>query len=149
MRGPTRLNASLDHTYVDNALFPTYNPDCVEIGPPIGRSDHRTVFVSGDNANKSRSVRRHVVHDFIESHIVAFEKHFLTGDLHVFYSETDIDKKCDIFYRIMSDAMTEIPTRVVLLTDRDVPWMTPFLKNLIDQRWQAYTEARTGPTTMF
>ena len=34
--------------------------------------------------------------------------------------------------------MAEIPRKVVLLSDLDVPWMTPFLKHLIDQRWHAY-----------
>lgn len=136
--GATRLNACLDHIYVDRELLLCYDKDLVEIGPPIGNSDHKSVFVPCGKVKRLHTMRQHHVYDFRESHVVAFEKRFLGCELEKFYAEGDIDVKCSMFYEFMHTALEEIPTRVVSLSDLDVPWMTPFLKYLIDRRWDAY-----------
>lgn len=53
--GPTRFNACLDHIYVDKELLPKYNKDLVEIGPPIGSSDHKSVFIPSGNVRRKHS----------------------------------------------------------------------------------------------
>ena len=83
-----------------------------------------------------------MVYDFRESHIIAFEKRFLSLDLQGFYSEVDLDAKCNMFYKFIDAALTAIPKQEVFLTDSDVPWMTPFLKLLINERWKAYRSRR-------
>ena len=139
VRCPTRLSANLDHIYIDKSLLDKYNSDKVEVGPPIGKSDHRSIFVHCETIYKKRSIRRHVVYDLRESHVLAFEKHFAgCRIMEALYQEDDLDGKCDIFYKFMYESLSKIPRRTVFLTESDVPWMTPFLKYLIDQRWQAY-----------
>jgi hypothetical protein len=76
--------------------------------------------------------------DLRESHVLAFEKRFLSNDLESFYSCENIDEKCNMFYDFMHDAMSVIPQTMILITNSDAPWMTPFIKFLIDNRWKAY-----------
>ena len=47
--------------------------------------------------------------------------------------------KCNILQGIIFDCMCNtIPISYVTMTSRDKPWMTPYLKHLINLRWKAY-----------
>lgn len=136
--GPTRLNANLDLIFVDKRISERYDSNSVIIGPPIGSSDHRSVFAMSSNSASRRDFKKHILFDLRLSNVLAFEQRFLSRDFKFFYSCTDIEDKCSIFYDFLSDAMSAIPKHVVFLTNTDQPWMTPFVKFLIDARWKAY-----------
>ena len=136
--GCTRLNANLDLIFVDKRVCSMYDPKNVVIGPPIGSSDHRSVFVATQRASKKRIITKHVIFDLRLSNILAFEQRFLSHDFSVFYSSVDIEEKCKIFYEFMNDAICVLPQHVVFLSSCDQPWMTPFIKYLINSRWHAY-----------
>ena len=136
---PTRLNAVLDLVFVDPLIKQRYAIHNVKIGPPIGSSDHNTVLVIPSNSNVTDSSRKHEIYDLRESHVLEFEKEFLCHQLlSPFYEENDIDVKCNMFIKIISDSMRVIPKHVVYLSDSDSPWFTPFLKHLINKRWEAF-----------
>ena len=135
---PTRLNAVLDLIFVDERMYCAYDSVKVEIGPPIGSSDHNSVFVPPVNYSRKQAVKRYSLYDLRESNILAFEKQFLSCDFERFYSDNDVDNKCSIFYEHMYKAMSVIPCTEVILTDNDTPWMSPLIKFLIDQRWKAF-----------
>ena len=91
----------------------------------------------------SRSVRRQIkkctFYDLRSSNVFAFEQLFLSHDFSTFYSAFDIDLKCKLFYDFMNCAVNlAIPKYDVYLTDSDAPWMTPFIKHLINKRWGAF-----------
>lgn len=136
--GPTRINASLDQIFVDVSFRELYDPKNVTIGPPVGSSDHRTVFVANTCAAKKRVITKHVLFDLRLSNILAFEQRFLSHNLDLFFSCKDIEQKCAMFYDFLTDAMTVIPKKEVFMKSDDAPWMTPFIKFLIDARWSSY-----------
>ena len=136
---PTRLDATLDLVFVDASIKQRYPSQNVEVGPPIGSSDHNTVMVFPSNAVNCRASRKHIFYDLRLSHVLAFERQFLNHcELPTFYALTDVDQKCDCFFRVMIDSMRVIPQHVVYLTDSDAPWFTPFLKHLVNKRWEAF-----------
>ena len=140
---PTRCDAALDLVFVDSLIKSRYPIHNVEIGPPIGssdhKSDHNTVLVIPSHTNVSRASRKHIIHDLRQSHVLSFEMEFLNhNSLPSFYEETDVNEKCDLFIKIMTDSMCVIPKHVVYLSDSDAPWFTPFLKYLINRRWEAF-----------
>ena len=136
--GPTRENSCLDLILVDTRLLDDYSQERTDIGPPIGRSDHRCVFARPGEGVNRRCINKHILYDLRLSHVLAFEQRFLSGNLNTLYSHDDIEEKCDTFYKILNIALEEIPRTEVYLTNSDAPWMTPLIKNLIDRRWEAY-----------
>ena len=136
--GATRLNANLDLIFVDDRLFTSYAPDDVVIGPPIGSSDHNVVIVRTHGLSNSRSIKKHVIFDLRESRVLDFEQKFLSNDFEAFYSSVDVEDACKLFYDFMNDALNVIPRKTVFITNADAPWMTPLIKHLIEERWNAY-----------
>ena len=134
----TRLNANLDLIFVDERLCTSYESGNVIIGPPIGSSDHNVVFAKTHSPSKTRVFEKHILFDLRESHVLAFEKKFLSNDFCAFYSCTDINDICNMFYDFIYDALSVIPQKTVYITNSDAPWMTPLIKSLIDRRWNAY-----------
>ena len=138
VNGPTRYGATLDFIFVDKSLKEYYDENLVEIGPPIGNSDHNVVFAKTRKVVSCREVRMHTVFDLRESYVVDFERSFLSQDLEKFYSCTEVEEKCELFYEFMQKALTAIPRNDICMTNDDAPWMTPLVKLLIDRRWDAY-----------
>ena len=135
---PTRENACLDQIYVDTRVSQFYDLDNIHIGPPIGKSDHRSVFVPATLTTRKRGVTKHVIYDLRMSNVLTFEQRFLAHDFDSFFSCKDIEEKCDLFYAFMKDAMSVIPRRDVYMTSNDAAWMTPFIKYLVNERWKSY-----------
>lgn len=140
VNGPTRLDATLDLIFVDKCLQSHYNESMVCIGPPVGSSDHNVVFVKPKVLEDNQDVRKHVVFDLRESNVIEFERRFVSNNFDGFYSCSDVNEKCNMFYDFIYRALCEIPRNEVLLTNRDAPWMTPLVKLLIDRRWEAYRQ---------
>ena len=51
----------------------------------------------------------------------------------------DVNEMYLLFHSVFHDAIVNnIPKESVVCTPRDKPWITPFIKSLINKRWQAY-----------
>ena len=111
--GPTRLNATLDFIFIEDSIRDAYDEHTVEIGPPIGKSDHNTIFAPSCDYSKDTDQKKHVLFDLRESNLIEFEKKFLAHDFERFYAEEDIDAKVSVFYEFLRDALTSIPQREV------------------------------------
>ncbi len=96
--GPTRGDSHLDQIFVDMRLLELYDLKNVVVGPPIGRSDHCSVFAGSKSCLKRRVVTKHVIFDLRLSNILAFERQFLSHDLSTFFLCNDIEQKCLLFY---------------------------------------------------
>jgi len=143
--GPTRLSAHLDQIFVDPSIKDKYSPENVLIGPPIGKSDHRSILaLISSKRSHTRKITKHMFYDLRQSHVHAFERIFMSNNFDSFYAERDIDRKCAIFYAFVNDALATVPQHVVYFSEFDVPWMSPYVKHLINERWEAY-RARNWP----
>ena len=71
MTGPTRKTACLNLIFVV-LLLEYYNSERVELGHPIGSSDHNCILARSGKVTKTRSIKKHVLYDLWLSHKLAF-----------------------------------------------------------------------------
>ena len=137
---PTRGNAVLDRFLVSRSLNDAYLN--AQVGPPLStkrRGSHCQVLLRPsccfpDNV----SSRKRFLYDFNDDTMASFFKKLSQCTFYDLYSEVNLDKKVEIFYSKFFDCISSIPCKTILMSDRDKPWMTPYLKDLINKRWQAY-----------
>ena len=131
------------HSTLDKVLFDATHAEYYKnafIGPNIGTSDHKTVFLWPQVQEEHPCGRYVTVYDYREEHI----NRFLRGldDLnwsHMYrLPSDDLDAKCSYFYEKFNNARAFIPSDVVVMKPSDKPWITPLLKKLINQRFRAY-----------
>ena len=134
---PTRKDAILDKILTnisDYYLTP-------EISVPIGTSDHDTVIWTSKSTSSSHSneQRKRVVRPMAESSIRDFGQWIQNHDWPDVYAETTTIAKCDAFYRTLNDALNMyIPCKTVRLHNEDKPWMTNYIKDLIQKRQKVF-----------
>lgn len=147
---PTRGDALLDKILLDSNLLRQYSASSVPdshhssygpltlVGPGIGNSDHRSVFMKSlAFTDKTSQVCK--VYDYRTSHMNSFKARLATYPWSDFYkANLSLDEKCDLFHKIIDDAKSAFPFSYVTLTNKDKPWITPVLKNLINLRYEAF-----------
>ena len=139
---PTYGGAQLDYILVSSSLANQYIiTDCVPIdnskvphipllATPLSSYSHRNSDVSSGNDR--------VLYDLKDEYIAAFLQSLNKCSFNELYSETNLDKKVDIFYAKFLECLSHIPCKTVRMSRKDKPWMTPYVKDLINKRWQAY-----------
>ena len=153
VKTPTRGSAILDKILVSESLLSFYcNQSCndvsssVTVGAPIGNSDHSTVFLkpllnqeSDDTFCISNTTYFVKVYDCRESHVESFKKALSAFSWDSFYkSHCSVEEKSEMFYRILNGALLNVPCRLVEMSGREKPWITPKLKLMINLRYDAY-----------
>ena len=146
---PTRDDKILDKVLIDSSFIVTSldgdneiteKPFEVIICPKIGNTDHETVHIKPTVVDQEES-RWIKAYDFRESHINAFRKELHNFPWHKLYrANVPIDRKCDIFYEVIEEALQKIPYDLVEMKPSDKPWLTPTIKSLINKRFQAYRQ---------
>ena len=134
---PTRGDSLLDQIWISSALSSHY-ASCAEVGPPLGTSDHRTIFLKTKSHSTVVSERIIKFRDYRSSNLAQFIERLSYADFSSVTHESSVDIKCSAFYQILEDAASCIPVDFIILSDRDKPWITPLLKLLINKRWNAY-----------
>ena len=87
----TRLNAILDHIWIDESLCHSY-PTCAEVGPPLQKSDHNTVLLR--STRQVASTENHqstLLWDFRESNICEFLKRLESTEFELLERVTSVD----------------------------------------------------------
>lgn len=143
---PTRKNSILDKILMTETLVSFYidaqdNVSPVKVGPPIGNSDHCTVFLKPcknvtDVGDASFFFK---VHDLRDSHVATFKsalQRFPWRDF--YYLDVSVENKCELFYNVLADAMNLIPHHMVEMNGKEKPWFTPKLKLMVNLRYDAY-----------
>ena len=134
---PTRGDALLDCCLVSDALLHLY---CAAVyGPPIATSDHCSIIVNPVSPCE-RLGTVHTVFDYRESNISLFIDNLINSNLCEIFTSSDIDKKATILQNCLLKAFGYIPSRNVIIYDSDKEWMTPLVKILINDRWNAYRD---------
>ena len=140
VRIPTRGNSILDQIWVSESIEGHY-PDLAVIGPPLGTSDHNCVLLKPITEATTGNEVTKTVFDYRRENICNFLAKISALGFHEVYTSSNVNEKCAAFYRTLYDAMNTIPRSSVTFSNRDKPWLTPVLKQLIQDRWDAY---RTG-----
>ena len=132
---PTRGVSLLDQIWISESLCQFY-PSSATIGPPIAKSDHSCVYLESVMPKLEQSSSIRVVYDF--RHVRRFVSVLMESEFDRIYKAVTADDKCEIFYELFYNAMSVIPRREVVMHDRDKLWLTPLIKVMIEDRWEAF-----------
>ena len=137
---PTRVNSILDKILIDQTIREAFHDPIVI--PNFGKADHLSVYMKPILIRQT-SIQIKKVYDYRESYVANF-LHVLKSQPwhHLYRSESPIDEKCDLFYKMLKPALDCIPFTYVEMTSRDKPWITPVLKLLINRRYNAYRKGQ-------
>lgn len=80
------------------------------------------------------------VYDMRQSHVNDFVDLLCLTDWSFLHeSDVDLETKTEFFHHALNEAFAvAIPSSEVVFTGKEKPWITPLLKFLINQRWEAY-----------
>ena len=137
VKSPTRGESILDQIWISPAILSHY-VTCAEVGPPLGSSDHRTVFLPTKDHSTSTRKRIVKIKDYRMSNLARFCQALSSSDFSILELEKSLDDKCATFYHILDNAASYIPVEYVVMNEHDKAWITPLLKLLINKRWAAY-----------
>ena len=137
---PTRCEAQLDYFIISSSRGHAYD---VSVLPPISNADHKSILAVPKGKctlDNSRKLIMKAVYDFRHEHVNSFVAHLSSINWTPFYlADLDINEKCDVFHETVFDALQLcIPRKLVWMSERDKPWLTPLVKFYIEQRWIAY-----------
>jgi hypothetical protein len=137
----TRGDSILDQVMVDDVYISYLKAKNL---PPLGESDHTMVQLS-DNRRKtchdiySKSIKeRYSVYDFRQSNIDAFVSVINMCNFQNLYDCPSVNDKVSFLNEALDCAMNVITKKEVIMSKNDKPWMTPKLKLLINNKWNAY-----------
>ena len=136
---PTRGNAILDLFLVDEDISDNFH---LIKGPPIGESDHSSIFATPlTNFNGDTKISK-TVFDFRDSHMNNLLYSLSNIDWSPVYNPTiSIDEKCEIFYnKLNRTILSTIPRHQVFVSQKTKPWITPLTVHFVNKRWAAYRD---------
>ena len=110
------------------------------IGPPLANSDHRSVSASIQCCEIPSTKVYKNVYDLRPQHVRNFVDSVSSIDFQsIITSSASVHEKCNLFQSSITDCFeNHIPCCAVPVSNRDKPWITPFVKHLIHERWLAY-----------
>lgn len=140
---PTYGDAQLDYLLFSDNLANQYSVmDSVPIDnskvPHISLHAIPLLPYNAGNRNDLSSCYDRVLYDLSDGSINAFLLSLKECSFHDLYLEKDLDKKVELFYAKFLECLSLIPCKTVHMSRRDKPWMTSYVKDLINKRWQAY-----------
>jgi hypothetical protein len=140
---PTRMSKILDHILVDEGLKEVYDSSVLSIESPIGKSDHATLIAAPlSGFTNFGSCKYHRVFDFRQSNMDKMTEMAKNIDWkNTFALTDDIDQQWSKLQIQITSILNDcIPQKVVQITDRDKPWMTPITKLALNQKWEAFRQ---------
>lgn len=137
----TRGSVTLDQILVHSSLANTFHT--AEIGPPLGRSDYRSVIMirrpSQEKAKtsslKTKSCTKTVVNDLTAE---MFVQELGNIEWENYNKLHDLDDKVDFLHSALDRAIDVVPLKTFTKNCADKPWFTNKLKLLIRKRWVFY-----------
>ena len=134
---PTRKEAILDLVLISQPLVTQYH---VEVGPPIATSDHRSILCKPTKVCQFSDKRESVFYDFRESNVTAFLLCLSQTNFSPMYNtQISLNDKCSFLNEAIESSFLHcIPRHSVIMTSKDKPYITPMIKHLINERWDAY-----------
>jgi hypothetical protein len=138
---PTCGNSFLDKILVSQNL--KLSAYCL-VGPPLSNSDHNTVFATfpSDYLLNNFTTVYKTVYDLRNRYTSAFVDSIAnTNFSSIMDAKQSVSEKCKVFQNTIIDCFkNSIPAHSVPLSSTDKPWLTPYIKKLIHERWTAYRQ---------
>ena len=137
VKSPTRGLSYLDKVFVSDDFVHCAKS---EIGPPISTADHDCVLVTIDfPMPDSNTTGYKIVYDLRERFVSKFVTAVRDYDWDTLInSDLTVDSMCDTFQNVLESFFCDfIPKHIVPCSTRDKPWMSPYIKSLIHERWNA------------
>lgn len=78
------------------------------------------------------------VFDFRASNLNKVKNFLKDTSWNQIFLKDDIDEKCHEFYMIVYSALCLLPCKKIKKSSKDKSWITPLLKSLINDRWNAF-----------
>ena len=136
---PTRGDRILDNILMNDDLASHYS---CSIGPPVSSSDHKTILCMPKYSipHQPSTNARRICLDMSPLNVTNFVHILSQVNWREFYNMTySTDEKCEIMNTLIGLCIEEtIPTICVPFSQNEKPWITPRVKDLINQRWKAY-----------
>jgi len=133
----TRGKSILDKVFVSHQI----EEFSLQVLDPLSSSDHNKIIVSLQKETQ-HNIQFKNLYDLRHSNIVQFISHLKTADFSQILTTYPCDEKLNLFYDIVLRAMKCIPVKKVPISQKDKPWITPILKSLITERWNAFRSKR-------
>jgi hypothetical protein len=132
---PTRKDAIIDKILIPKNLSCT-----CETGPPLSTSDHNSILADVSFPISVLNPVSKTVYDLRKRFISNFVDCIVSFDWNNFANiNLDVNEKCKKFQNFIETSFHNcIPKRIIPISTKDKPWITPFIKHLIHDRWSAY-----------
>ena len=134
---PTLGNERLDRFLFSTAISQDQSISTA-IGPPIANSDHRSLLCNlcyQFDFSRTTLVK---VFDYRPMFVNRFLDKIRDIDWSVIDDDNSVDDKCIFFHEQIVNCMKAFPVFYVPMSPKDKPWITPFIKHLIQKRWDAF-----------
>ncbi|XP_072021915.1 uncharacterized protein [Amphiura filiformis] len=134
---PTRKDAILDKIITTMNRY--YKEP--EIYSPVGTSDHSSVLWTPLNSlpSKANTTRSRVVRPMKDSNMREFGIWIGERNWSEVYEKTSAVEKCNAFYTTLQEGIDRyFPIKTMKVHSADKPWMTSYIKRLIDERQQVF-----------
>ena len=135
---PTRGQNILDHILISDNLKDVYPIANVSYEAPIGNSDHLTLVLTPTNTQlRLNDFRRHTVFDYRSKHLAKLLDNAMSLNwTNLLDGHLQVDAQWRLLHERITSLMNQsLPTKVVYLTSKDKPWMTPITELIINQKW--------------
>lgn len=126
----TRHQASLDKCLIPKQISHLYRSVVKE---PIANSDHNTIYIY-HKAPSTQTLEHRDLLDLRESNLILFEENVSNIDWSQLFNVSDVDDKCNFFYKALDKCKQQIPKVRVKKSPKDKAWITPICKHLINLR---------------
>ena len=137
--GATYGSAQLDYVLVSENYCPMFKTSTA--APfDVSKIPHLSLLVTPIHQCRMKTaLTSSIVYDLRCSNIKNFVQYVNQTNWSPMYRGSNLDDKCEYFHQsLMTAFLTTIPSKIVKMTAKDKPWITPLLKSLINERWRAY-----------
>ena len=136
---PTYGNSELDYILISQQLSRFYR---IELSAPVDKSKtpHSSLVAIPSTTLPPAQCIDKFVYDLRHSNVNSFVSLVASTDWSFIDNPSiSLDAKCIAFHSHLENlARASIPVSTVRCSAKDKPWITPIVKDLINQRWRAY-----------
>ena len=138
---PTYGSAELDYILLSEELSSKYT---ISIAEPIDTSTlpHVSLLATPILVQRECPCTQRYVMDLRRSNVSGFLEMLTSCDWSFVDKDgLSLDEKCEQFHKQLEGVLTvTIPRKIVTFSENTKPWVTPVLKSLINDRWNAYRQ---------
>ena len=130
----TRKEAKLDNILTSNWQY-YHETEAVE---NLGCSDHKSVLMRPKLKHKKKICKKIIIEDKRDQFKKSLFEKFQNINWTQMTNEPNVNKQVTTLYQTIENLMMEcIPKRTITITNKDPPWVTPLIKDVLNQKHKA------------